>query len=164
MQAKDSSSRERRRRLLLVLVATALAGGVGVAVLLLALKSSSSDEVAATAPTECMQKWNSDENALTYARHNRTFHRYSEAQVGYLRNDGSSTTISSDPSDGPCVVVFPRPVLDPEIVAAGQIEQEDGNWTPLSEIIDPNQLAALQSTALSAANAQPTVQGELAPM
>ena len=147
-----------------MLVGTALIAGVGVAVLLVALEPSASDGSGAAAPTECLQKWNSDENALTYARHNRTFHRYSEAQVGYLLDDGSSATISDDPSDGPCVVVFPRPVLDPEIAAAGQTEQEDGSWSPLSEIIDPDELAALQSAALGAANAQPTPEGELAPL
>ena len=112
-----------------------------------------------------MQNWNADEAALTYARHNRTFHRYSEAQVGYLLEDGgTSATVSDDPSDGPCVVVFPRSALDPEVAAAGQLEQGDGSWIPLSEIIDPDEVAALQGAALGAANARPTVQGELAPL
>lgn len=133
-----------------------------VGVVLIAPGSQDDEEPATTASRECLDRWNSDEGALSYARHNRTFHRYSEAQVGYLPDDGSSTTISDDPNHGSCVVVFARSTLDPEPGAAGQIDR-GGRWTPLTQIVVGNKLAALQNAALRGANAQPTEEGELAP-
>lgn len=117
---------------------------------------------ATAAPRECLEKWNSDEAAIAYAIHNRTFHRYNEAQVGYMPAGGSSM-ISDDPGDGICVVVFARSTLDPEPSAAGQIERE-GSWVPLTQIVVGNDLAALQNEALRGANARPTEKGELAPL
>lgn len=119
-------------------------------------------EPPAPAPAECVTSWNGSEATRSYARHNLTFHRYTEAQVGYLPPDGSSTVVSSDPGDGECVVVFPRPELDPEPEAAGQIEHE-GSWVPLSEIMEPTALAELQAEAVPAANTRPTEQGDLEP-
>lgn len=117
---------------------------------------------AAPAPADCVASWNGNEAARSYARHNLTFHRYTEAQVGYLAPDGSSTIVSRNRGDGECVVVFPRAELDPEPEAAGQIEH-DGGWLPLSEIMEPIALAELQAEALAAANVRPTEQGELEP-
>lgn len=77
-----------------------------------------------------------------------------------MPSDGSSTTVTPDRNGGACVVVFARAGLDPELFAAGEIYR-DARWTPLSEVIEANKLAAMQSAALSAANAEPTPGGEL---
>ena len=152
-----------RPRLLLGLGAAFLAAAASVVAAVLLVGHSTSEETTASAPVDCLEKWNGDEGALAYARHNRAFHGYGQAQVGYLPDDGTSATVSSAPSHGRCVVIFPRRDLDPEIEAAGEIEQ-GGSWVPLSEIVDPADLAAMQGRALGAANARPTEQGELVPL
>jgi hypothetical protein len=59
------------------------------------------------------------------------------------------------------VVIFARNQLDPEPVAAGQI-LEEGVWTPLVRVTDVNTVARLQSEAFDGANAEPTIDGEIA--
>ena len=44
---------------------------------------------------------------------------------------------------------------------AGQIEL-NGDWTPLSAVVAPVELAELQSAAFDGANAKPTAEGRLA--
>jgi len=144
-------------------VAVAIAAAAVVAIVLvvvLAGGGSSSDDVAA-APGACLDSWNGSEANRSYTRHNRTFHRYTDARVGYL--DTSSTpAVSADASAGPCVVVFPRSSADPELNYAGEVEG-GGRWAPLSETLTPEQVGALQSAALEATNTVPTEQGELQP-
>lgn len=129
-------------------------------VVVLAGGGSSGDEAAA-APPECLDSWNSREANRSYTRHNLTFHRYTDAQVGYL-DTSSSPTVSSDSAAGPCVVVFPRSSADPELNYAGEVEGSD-RWSPLSESLAPEEVGALQSAALEATNTVPTDQGELQP-
>lgn len=131
-----------------------------MAVILVATGGSEEGATAA-APSECLDAWNSDEAALSYARHNRTFHRSSEVQVGYM-DPAADPTLSSDPGAGSCAVVFARASIDPELPASGEVEQ-DGGWVPLSEFLEESDLARLQSEAIVGANAVPTAQGELAP-
>ena len=52
-----------------------------------------------------------------------------------------------------CAVVFAATALDPEPVSAAQIEKR-GAWIPLSQLVEFDRLAALQSEAQSAYNAQ----------
>lgn len=133
----------------------------GVVSAILIVRSGSGDRSAAgPAPKGCLRAWNSDKEAIAFSRHNAIAHNYNEAQVGYMRADGESTTVSDDPGSGECVVVFARTSLDPEAVAAGQI-QRDGQWVPLSGLIDVNQLAEMQSDAFDGANAEPTMEGKL---
>jgi hypothetical protein len=61
------------------------------------------------------------------------------------------------------VVVFASTTLDPEVEYAGQIEL-NGDWTPLSAVVAPVELAWLQRAALDAANARPTPEGKLSPL
>ena len=71
-----------------------------------------------------------------------------------------STSLSSEPGGGECAVVFAAEQLDPEPVAAGQI-QLDGEWVPLSSLLEPAALAELQSAAVDGANATVTAEGDL---
>lgn len=160
METPAPSGQSRQR----VILAVALAAVTVVLVVAVGVigAGGGDDGPAAAAPDECLAKWNSDDAAIAFAVHNRTFHRYSEAQVGYMPAGGSQA-VSGDPSDGSCVVVFARSALDPEPRAAGQIEQ-GGSWVPLTQVVVGNDLAALQEAALRGANARPTVQGELAPL
>ena len=164
MDATASSEPTQRGRFVLVLaLAAVFMIGAVVAVLLGFTRDSQEDGGSAAVPDECLAKWNGDQAALSYARHNRTFHNYSAAQVGYMPDDGSRALVSNDPGDGSCVVVFARPTLDPEPGAAGQVER-DGRWTPLTQVVVGNDLEALQSAALKAPNARPTELGELEPL
>jgi hypothetical protein len=61
------------------------------------------------------------------------------------------------------VVVFAAPRLDPEPVAAAEINLR-GSWTPLSGSADSRRLAELQSEAVSAANAELGQDGRLSPL
>ena len=140
------------------LLALALLG----AVVLLIGSSGGPGGEAAAAPGECLAAWNGDDHALTEGRHARTFHLYDDAQVGYLSREAGEATVSVDAGSGPCVVVFPRRDLDPEITYAGFTEQ-DGRWTPLSSVVEQAKVAAMQGAALDAVNAKLTERGELVP-
>jgi hypothetical protein len=114
------------------------------------------------APEDCLRAWNSDEEARAFTRHNVTGHGYTMAQVGFI-DLGADPTVSGDRAAGDCVVIFARSSLDPEIIAAGEV-QVQGTWMPLSELLDPNVVAELQSEASEGSNAEPTSLGELAPL
>ena len=73
-----------------------------------------------------------------------------------------STSLSSAPDAGECAVVFAAEQLDPEPEAAGEI-QLDGDWVPLSGLLEPAALGELQSAAVGAANATVTAEGNLEP-
>ena len=66
----------------------------------------------------------------------------------------------ASPDGGECAVVFAAEQLDPEPLAAGQIQLE-GQWVPLSSLLEPAALAELQSAAVGGANATITEQGDL---
>jgi hypothetical protein len=160
-QAHSESDPDRRARITVAIVAAGFLVAV-VAIVLVAGGSGSEERVAAfPAPKECLEAWNSDEEAESFARHNRISHNYTEAEVGYLSQ--ATAEISGDPGAGDCAVAFARNSIDPEIVAAGQA-LIDGRWVPLSEVMDPNSVAELQSRAFDGANAEPTVEGDLAPI
>ena len=132
--------------------------GVLIAVVVLAASGGKSN--AAPAPRGCMRSWNSDQSALADGRHIALAHHYTEAQLGYMDADGAGS-ISNDPNGRECVVVFASTTLDPEVEYAGQIEL-NGDWTPLSAVVAPVELAELQSAAVDGANAKPTAEGRLA--
>jgi len=142
---------------------------VGIATLLVAslivilVASGGSDEtaLASPAPSECLNNWNDDDAALVQGRHNRTFHQYESAQVGYLQSAGPEPRISND-STGTCAVVFGRADLDPEAEAAG-FSEVSGAWVPLSEGYATNVLSVLQAEAIAGANVTLSSDGELAP-
>jgi hypothetical protein len=140
-------------------VAAALLLAGLTAVLVLAGSSGSDDGTSAPAPSKCLKAWNFDQQALDFGRHNSVAHGYSEVQIGYMPREGSAN-LSADASAGQCAVVFAANELDPEELAAGQIHG-DGGWVPLSGLLEPAELAELQSTAVGGANATLTSQGEL---
>ena len=129
------------------------------AIVLIGTGSSSEEDTGAPAPPRCLEAWNSDSLAIEYGRHNSLGHGYSDAQVGRMPREGSAS-LSSKPDAGECAVVFAAEELDPEPVAAGQIELE-GEWVPLSSLLESAALAELQSAAVGGANATLTEEGDL---
>jgi hypothetical protein len=156
--APAGASSERAR----VLLALAALAAFGIVVAAVAVTAGGEDEAssAPAAPAECLEAWNGDRDALAFARHNSIFHNYNSAQVGYLE-PSAKASVSDDPGAGDCVVVFPRNQLDPEPLAAGQLLTNRG-WVPLIEAMDVNAVARLQSEAFDGANAEPTIEGEIA--
>lgn len=143
-------------------VAWALGSGLllcGLIAAVVALGGGERSVSAIPAPGECLKAWNADADALAYGRHNRTFHNYSEAQVGYFAREELSVT--GDAGSGACVVLFPRTSLDPEPIGAGQLLRGEG-WVPLNEELDLNSVAELQSAAFEGANVALIATGELA--
>jgi hypothetical protein len=145
-----------RARLGVALAATVLLAGL-IAVILLA--SSSGDGAASPAPNACLEAWNSDQAAIAFGRHNSVSHGYTDVEIGYMPEQGS-TSLSTDAATGECAVVFAANELDPEELAAGQIHGA-GGWTPLNGFIESADLAELQSAAVDGANAIVTEQGNL---
>jgi len=138
--------------------AIALAVALGaVAIVVVSTSGGEEADPVAAAPAACLQGWNRDAIAREAGRHNRTFHRYEEAQAGYLSPEGR---IVADEGAGACAVVFPRDALDPEPEYAG-FTLSGGRWVAMGESVEPAQLAVLQATALTAANAELTAEGEL---
>jgi hypothetical protein len=133
---------------------------LGALIAVVVLAGSGGKSNAAPASPRCMRSWNSDQSALADGRHIALAHHYTEAQVGYMDADGAGS-ISNDPNGRECVVVFASTTLDPEVEYAGQIEL-NGDWTPLSAVVVPVELAALQRAAFDDANAKPTAEGRLA--
>ena len=117
-EAPAASPEEARKRVLFAAAAAIVLLAIVLAIVLAG--GTDGGESAAAAPAECLERWNDDPDALAYARHNAIFHNYSQAEVGYMPETGAET-VSSDPSEGSCVVVFARTNLDPEPIAAGQI-------------------------------------------
>jgi hypothetical protein len=133
---------------------------LGVLIAVVVVLASGGKSHAAPAPRGCLRSWNSDQSALADGRHIALAHHYTEAQVGYMDADGEGS-ISKEPNGRECVVVFASTTLDPEVEYAGQIEL-NGDWTPLSAVVAPMELAWLQRAALDGANARPTPEGRLA--
>jgi hypothetical protein len=143
-----------------LIFAGAAAVVLGLLIAVVALAGSGGKSNAAPAPRGCMRSWNSDQSALADGRHIALAHHYTEAQVGYMDADGAGS-ISNEPNGRECVVVFASTTLDPEVEYAGQIEL-NGDWTPLSAVVAPVELAELQRAAFDGANAKPTAEGRLA--
>ena len=143
-----------RGRIIAALLLT-LGAAVGVALLLGGGGDQGGDAFAA--PEECLDAWNGDEDALSKGRHASTFHVYDEVTVGHLADDSEVAAEGS----GPCVVVFARTELDPEMEWAA-FEADGDVWSSLSERLEPSALSALQTEALETANATIIPTGELA--
>ena len=138
-----------RARLVFALVAGVAL--VAVIVIVAAGSGSGNEGDAAAAPPECVDAWNDDPAAVSIGQHQAVGHGYSRVQIAYSSEDGSE--IGPDPiSGGGCVVVFAATRLDPEQIAAAQINLGK-QWEPLSQYADPTRLGELQSGARAAANA-----------
>lgn len=140
------------------LAAVVLLAGL-TAIILTSSGSSTEEGTAAPAPLRCLKEWNSDPQAIAFGRHNSVSHGYSDVQVGRMPQEGS-TSLSSEPGAGECAAVFAAEQLDPEPEAAGEI-QLDGEWIPLSSLLETAALAELQSAGVDGANATVTAEGEL---
>ena len=140
------------------LTAAMLLAGL-TAIVLTSSGSSSEEGTAAPAPLGCLEAWNSDSRAIAFGRHNSISHGYGDVQVGRMPQEGG-TSLSSERGAGECAVVFAAEQLDPEPEAAGEI-QLDGEWLPLSSLLETAVLGELQSAAVDAANAIVTAEGEL---
>lgn len=138
-----------------------LAAGVLLTGLIaLVVSGSGSDEGGGPPPPRrCLEAWNSDPQAIAFGRHNSISHGYGDVQVGRMPQEGG-TSLSSEPGTGECTVVFAAEQLDPEPEAAGEI-QLDGEWVPLTGLLEPAALGELQSAAVEAANATVTPEGNL---
>lgn len=158
----EQGSDDRRRAVISALGAfVVLAVIVGVVVL---AGGSDEDEGDATtaefaAPSECIDAWNEDDQAVMLAQHNVAGHGYSAARVGYITEEG---TLSDDAEAGDCAVTFGATQLDIELEQAGQVNQ-GGLWIPLSGDLDAEALEALQISALDTPNAAIGADGRLTP-
>jgi hypothetical protein len=140
--------------------ALALAAALIAAVVILVTAGGDEEAAVASAPSTCLKDWNRDPVAREAGRHNHSFHRYEEAQVGYLDPTDAAAAVATDPAAGLCAAVFPSGELDPEPEYAGFV-LEGGRWVSLSDVLDPTRVGALQATALEASNATLTEDGEL---
>jgi hypothetical protein len=131
----------------------------GLIAIILVSSRGSEQGAGPPAPHRCLEAWNSDPRAIEFGRHNSLSHGYSDVQVGYMPAEGSRV-LTSAPDGGRCAVVFAASQLDPEPIAAGEIHV-DGEWTPLSSLLESADLAELQSTAVGEANAHVTPAGDL---
>ena len=148
-----------------ILIAAGLAVALAAGVVLIVIGSGGGDEEASTAaaPAECLRDWKKDVVAREAGRHNRAFHRYEEAQVGYVDPAaGTGAAISAEAGAGSCAVVFPSGELDSEPQYAGFV-LAGGRWQPLTDSLPETEVGALQGAAIGAANATLTVDGELEP-
>jgi hypothetical protein len=153
---------ENTRARALIAIGALLALGVLVAVVVLAGSGSDEEAEAFAAPEKCIEGWNSDSKAVASGLHNFQQHGYTQVQVAYASADGSE--LGPDRIEGGgCVVVFAASQLDPEPVAAAEIQLDD-EWAPLSATADPARLAELQSAALGGANATLGTDGRISPL
>jgi hypothetical protein len=156
----DAAPNTRARALIAIGGLVAL--GALIAVVLVAGSGSDEEREFSAAPQECVDLWNSDDDALNTGVHNALAHAYSRVQVAYASEDGSE--LADTPVDGGgCIVVFAASQLDPEPIAAAEINL-DGSWTPLSGAVETARLAELQSEALDAANAELGQDGRISPL
>jgi hypothetical protein len=153
-------SEQNNRARALIAIGAFAAFGILIGVIVLAGGGDGSD--VAAAPEECVEAWNGDPHAVSTGVHNFDSHGYASVQVAYANEDG--TEVASTPVEGGgCVVVFAAQALDPEPVAAAEINLAQ-RWLPLSQGADLDRLAELQREATSAANAQLSEDGRLTPL
>lgn len=144
----DATENTRARALIAIGALVALV----VLVVVVLLGSGEGEREFAAAPDECVERWNQSEDALATGRHNSGSHGYFQVQVAYATEDGSA--VSPDPvEDGGCIVIFAASQLDPEPVAAAEINA-GRSWAPLSATAETSRLAELQSQALGEHNAE----------
>ena len=148
-----------RARALIAIVALA---GFGVLIAVILLTGGSEGRTFTEAPAECVERWNDDPHAVSNGVHNFNSHGYASVQVAYASVDGSEVA-STPVTGGGCVVVFAAQALDPEPVAAAEINLSE-RWVPLSTKTVEERLAELQSDAISAANARLSADGRLTPL
>ncbi len=136
-----------------LLVAAGALVALVILIVVVLLGSGGEEREFASAPNECLTRWNSSEDALGTGIHNSSAgHDYFRVQVAYA-SEGAST-ISPQPLErGRCVVIFAGSQLDPEPIAAAEINI-GGSWVPLSASADRSRLAELQSQALGDYNAE----------
>jgi hypothetical protein len=130
-----------------VVVVAALAGG------------GEGGDAQAAAPSECIQAWNTDPDAIAYGRHNFGSHGYDDVQVTML------TPKATEPAEGErgvCAVIFGALQLDSEAAAAGQLLLGNA-WEPiaLQNGVELTRVGELQQVAAGRANASLDGGGEL---
>ncbi|MGH2986833.1 MAG: hypothetical protein ACRDLO_09125 [Solirubrobacterales bacterium] len=131
-------------------------------VLIVSLAGSDEDPPSIAADPDCLAAWNQNPSQLSFGVHQYSGHGYSRVQVRRLTSDGSPPQ-GGEP--GRCTVVFAAQALDPAPAAAAQI-RDSAQWSALSAFtaIDPQELAELQATAVTEANAILDDQGQLSPL
>jgi hypothetical protein len=140
---------------------------LGAAVVLLAIvvvvatTSGGEEHQTVAADPACIKAWNADEAALSYGRHNFTYHLYEGALVTHLDAEGNQA--DGGANGGLCAVIFPSKVLDAEPFAAGQVLR-GGDWTPISSLdrVQLNRVAELQVLAAGHPNTTLDSEGALA--
>ena len=159
MDSQPETQQNNRARALIAICAMA---ALAILVVVIVATGGSSERDFADAPSECVDSWNADAQAKSTGIHNFTAHSYSSVQVAYASDDAAE--ISPSPvSGGGCIVVFAAQALDPEPVAAAEINLGD-EWEPMSTKAELDRLAELQSNALAEANATLGSDGGVTPL
>jgi hypothetical protein len=141
-----------------VLFAAAAGAVLAAVVAVVALAGGDSGPEEEPLELACVERWNADEAALAYGRHNFNFHDYEAARVIRLSVPAGARLGGEE---SPCSVVFPSETLDPEREAAGMAFL-GGSWTALSSVgFDDIRLAELQAEAAASPNAAIDRQGRL---
>lgn len=158
----ESGARSHTHARALIAIGALLGFGALIVVVLVAGSGEDPKREFAEAPAECVDRWNESPDAVSTGVHNALSHGYSRVQVAYSSEDGSE--ISASPvQGGGCVVVFAAPQLDPEPLAAAEIDLE-GSWRPLSTVAETSRLGELQGEAQAAANAELSTDGRMSPL
>jgi hypothetical protein len=138
----------------------AAAAGAVLAAVVAVVALAGGDSAPEDEPLElaCVERWNADEAALAYGRHNFNFHDYEAARV--IRLDvPAGAQLGGE--ETPCSVIFPSETLDPEPEAAGMTFL-GGTWITLNSVgFDDIERAELQAEAAAAPNAAIDPQGRL---
>jgi hypothetical protein len=158
VEAGASASRGR----ILIAIGAAVVLAAVIVVVAVASGGDSDGRRTVAAPQRCIDSWNRDQAALSYGRHNFSFHLYKGALVTFLTESGEEV---GEDEGGLCAVIFPSQALDPEPFAAGQV-LKGKFWFPISglEGIELSRLAELQVIAAGSPNTTLDVQGVLAPL
>jgi len=160
MESSEPQQQETSRARAVIAIGALVAFGVLIAVIV--VTGGSGGREFAEAPDACVESWNDDPHAVSTGVHNFNSHGYASVQVAYASEDGAAVGSSPVP-DGGCVVVFAAQALDPEPVAAAEINLDE-RWVPMSENADTETLAQLQSDAVADANARLSSDGRLTPL
>jgi hypothetical protein len=156
----ESGGTQARGRVAIAVVSAIVLIGIIVVVSVASGGGDSDGRAEVAAPSRCIRAWNADPAALSYGRHNFSFHLYKGALVTFLSETGEE--VGPD-EGGLCAVIFPSQALDPEPFAAGQV-LKGRSWLPISglEGIELGRLAELQVTAAGSPNTTLDASGELA--
>jgi hypothetical protein len=144
-----------------LLYAAGALGGFAVLIGIVLLATGGGDEPppAEPAPTACIEKWNSDEAAVSDGRHASGFHGYSRTQVAYLSAAGD--LVGPSPAAGAdCAVIFASNGLDSEPDYAVRALRE-GSWGGVDTTVNLDRLGDLQAGAFDGANATLDAGGKL---